>query len=29
MEPETIAENLPEDWKCPLCRKGREQFKQV
>jgi len=26
--PETTFENLPEDWECPLCGVGKEQFEQ-
>lgn len=27
--PGTPFEALPEDWKCPRCRKGKDQFKAV
>lgn len=29
IEPGTKFENLPEDWKCPRCRKDKDQFKPV
>ena len=29
IEPGTKFEDLPEDWKCPRCRKDKEQFKPV
>ena len=29
IEPGTKFEELPEDWKCPRCRKGKDQFKPV
>lgn len=29
IEPGTKFEDLPEDWKCPRCRKGKDMFKPV
>ena len=29
IEPGTKCEELPEEWKCPRCRKGKDQFKPV
>ena len=29
IEPRTSFEELPEDWKCPRCRKDKDQFKPV
>lgn len=29
IEPGTKFEDLPEGWKCPRCRKGRDMFKPV
>lgn len=26
IEPGTPIENLPPDWKCPVCRAGKDQF---
>lgn len=26
VEPETQFEDIPEDWTCPLCRVGKEDF---
>ena len=28
VEPGTPFEDLPDDWKCPRCRKPKEQFKE-
>ena len=29
IEPGTAFENLPEDWVCPLCGVGKDQFEPV
>ncbi|MDR2894512.1 MAG: rubredoxin [Alistipes sp.] len=29
IEPGTPFENLPEDWTCPVCGAGKEDFKAV
>ncbi len=29
IEPGTKFEELPEDWRCPRCRKGKDQFRPV
>ncbi|HHX59309.1 MAG TPA: rubredoxin [Epulopiscium sp.] len=28
VEPGTAFENVPEDWVCPLCGVGKDQFEQ-
>ena len=27
--PGTAFEDLPEDWRCPLCRSGKDAFQRV
>ena len=29
IEPGTRFEDLPEEWKCPRCRKGKDMFRPV
>ena len=29
IEPGTRFDQLPEDWRCPRCRKGKDQFRPV
>ncbi|MCK8827896.1 rubredoxin [Natroniella acetigena] len=29
VEAETIFEDLPDDWECPLCGVGKEMFEEV
>jgi len=29
IEPGTAFENIPEDWVCPLCGAGKEEFAEV
>lgn len=29
IEPGTAWEDLPDDWKCPLCGAGKDMFKAV
>ncbi len=29
VQPETPFEDIPEDWVCPLCGVGKEQFVEV
>ena len=29
VEPGTSFENLPEDWVCPVCGAGKEEFEKV
>jgi rubredoxin len=29
IEPGTAFSDLPEGWKCPRCRKGKEEFRPV
>lgn len=29
IEPGTKFEDLPEDWRCPRCHKGKDQFRPV
>lgn len=29
IEPETPFEDLPDDWTCPICGVGKDQFKKI
>jgi rubredoxin len=29
IDPGTEFEDFPEDWKCPRCRKGKDQFRSI
>ena len=29
IEAGTAFENLPDDWACPLCRAGKEEFEKI
>ncbi len=29
VEPETPFESLPDDWVCPLCAVGKDEFEEV